>query len=582
MKRLLLILTLALIQLGCTPPPGPETANRQGWDDAQRAQFYSQDQGSRIMPLAWMLVLKQPNGQPFLGDKLTRYGYLPNDADLASALPIGFTTNGSGADQAIGMTCAACHTREITSGQTRHRIDGGPAIADFQTFLVDLGVAVNAVLASDTAFAEFARGVYPPAPTPAQQTALKRDLTAWNARWTTLMPRALPDPAWGPGRVDAVSMIFNRLTGLDIGTGPDRMIPDNIRRADAPVRYPFLWNASRQDMTQWPGFAQNGSPILALGRNLGEVYGVFAEFHPVRDPKKLLKVNYLNGNSANFKGLLAVERLIEKLDPPKFPWTVDRALAAQGAAIFGTGVGQEGSCWGCHGPVRGASRFLERQPTWRTPIMEVGTDSRQYNVLATKVRTGVLSGAPAPLLPALKPEDTAFNTLRTAVVSTILQELVSVVTGKPGDSSPVATAVEPITVAAPAGAAAQMKAIAARPLVQAIAQQYDGAQDGTKYAYEARVLNGIWATAPYLHNGSVPTLADLLKPAAQRPTAFAVGPEYDPKAVGLAPVQTRFPGQRQTTGCEDRNSGNSRCGHEYGIELTPDQKAALLEFLKTL
>ncbi|MGB8900889.1 MAG: hypothetical protein WCC90_17330, partial [Methylocella sp.] len=41
------------------------------------------------------------------------------------------------------------------------------------------------------------------------------------------------------------------------------------------TRYPFLWNAARQDKTQWPGFAKNGIDLLGLARNLGEVYGVF-------------------------------------------------------------------------------------------------------------------------------------------------------------------------------------------------------------------------------------------------------------------------------------------------------------------
>ena len=51
-------------------------------------------------------------------------------------------------------------------------------------------------------------------------------------------------------------MIFNRL------------IPGNIQKAAAPVRYPFLWNAAIQDHTQWPGFAGNGDTILSLARNL--------------------------------------------------------------------------------------------------------------------------------------------------------------------------------------------------------------------------------------------------------------------------------------------------------------------------
>jgi hypothetical protein len=69
-------------------------------------------------------------------------------------------------------------------------------------------------------------------------------------------------------------MIFNRLTGLDLGPPPNYIIASNIKRADAPVRYPFLWNAPVQDQTQWPGFADNGNDILGLARNLGEVHGI--------------------------------------------------------------------------------------------------------------------------------------------------------------------------------------------------------------------------------------------------------------------------------------------------------------------
>jgi hypothetical protein len=101
-------------------------------------------------------------------------------------------------------------------------------------------------------------------------------------------------------------------------------------------------------------------------------------------------------------------------------------------------------------------------------------------------------------------------------------------------------------------------------------------------AYESRVLEGIWATAPYLHNGSVPTLADLLKPATERPATFKIGPAYDPVNLGLAIDQTMFNYTMQTTDCSDRNSGNSRCGHEFGTQLSPAEKRALLEYLKVL
>jgi len=108
----------------------------------------------------------------------------------------------------------------------------------------------------------------------------------------------------------------------------------------------------------------------------------------------------------------------------------------------------------------------------------------------------------------------------------------------------------------------------------------DVAPPGT-FVYEARVLQGIWAAAPYLHNGSVPTLAELLTPPAQRVKQFKVGPAYDTKAVGLAEAQAgSF--TLTVTGCEDKASGNSNCGHDYGTQLPADEKAALLEYLKTL
>jgi len=103
-----------------------------------------------------------------------------------------------------------------------------------------------------------------------------------------------------------------------------------------------------------------------------------------------------------------------------------------------------------------------------------------------------------------------------------------------------------------------------------------------KGAYEARVLRGIWAAAPYLHNGSVASLAELLKPASQRKEKFRMGADFDVDNVGIAETQSQGDYERVTTGCDDLNSGNSRCGHEYGTSLGADEKKALIEYLKTL
>ncbi len=392
-----------------------------------------------------------------------------------------------------------------------------------------------------------------------KRRVLRQELSDWFYPYHTLMTRALPSNAWGPARLDAVAMIFNRLTGLDIGPPPTHVIAENIQRADAPVRYPFLWNSPVQDKTQWPGFADNGNDILGLSRNLGEVYGVFAVYRPKKDRWHLLGFDYLNENSANVHGLNALEGLVKKIGPPKWPFAIDAALAKQGEAIYGWSK-EQGGCAECHGIQPGVTRFFE-QRTWATPIQDVGTDTREYDILGWTAQSGVLNGAEIPfVISTLKPRDKSINVLGVSVVGSILQEYVPL-------AAPQAQARRRSTFSFPPEMADLKGAFLPAPALR---------------AYEFRVLQGIWATAPYLHNGSVPTLADLLKPASDRPAAFRVGPAYDPVNVGLATDQTMFNYTLETTDCSDRNSGNSRCGHEFGTQLSPAEKRALLEYLKVL
>ena len=99
--------------------------------------------------------------------------------------------------------------------------------------------------------------------------------------------------------------------------------------------------------------------------------------------------------------------------------------------------------------------------------------------------------------------------------------------------------------------------------------------------YTAVPLDGIWLTGPYLHNGSVPTLADLLEPVAQRPTRFWRGYDlFDAVRVGF--VSDGEDARRVGTPLDVTKPGNSNAGHTYGTTLSADEKRALLEFLKTL
>lgn len=548
------------------------------WTPTLRDQFYTQDQGARIMPLAWMQALQAPDGEPFLHGALSRYGYLPMPGRAQSGLPVGFTTNGTGSDMAIGMTCAACHTRQIEVSGTGYRLDGGPAIVDFQSFLKDLDDAVLDVLSSEDSFTAFADKVLGGSAGSVETARLKSDLEVWSRRFHTLIERSLPDPAWGPARLDAVSMIFNRLAGLDIGPEEnDFMIPENIEVADAPVRYPFLWNAVRQDFTQWPGFAANGNDLLGLSRNLGEVYGVFADFRPLDQPGVIFNRDFISHNSANWDGLWQLERWIGELGAPEWPWELDRGLAADGEKIFNLAT-DKGGCVECHGKRKGEFRSLFRA-TWATPVLDVGTDTRECRILTRTVKTGVLEGTSVPLAgDVMKAEESAISVLGLSVIGAIVQHGVSLLKDEhiagldqsalPKDSRslPDLSDFEDLRKAFPQRDDARI--------------QKGAAEESCKY--ESRVLDGIWAAAPYLHNGSVPTLADLLKPAAERPASFVPGPNYDITNVGMAPDQTMFSHVIETTGCDALDSGNSNCGHEFGTSLSAADKKALLEYLKSI
>jgi mono/diheme cytochrome c family protein len=97
------------------------------------------------------------------------------------------------------------------------------------------------------------------------------------------------------------------------------------------------------------------------------------------------------------------------------------------------------------------------------------------------------------------------------------------------------------------------------------------------FGYANAPLDGLWLRAPYLHNGSVPTLMDLLQPAAQRPVVFWRGNDvYDPVQVGF--VAEESPGLfRYDTAIP----GNGNGGHDYGTTLNDADKRALVEYLKT-
>ena len=103
------------------------------------------------------------------------------------------------------------------------------------------------------------------------------------------------------------------------------------------------------------------------------------------------------------------------------------------------------------------------------------------------------------------------------------------------------------------------------------------------FGYANSPLDGVWLRAPYLHNGSVPSLRDLLEPGDKRPKTFYRGYDvYDQKKVGFVSDVGEENGREYFRYNTDE-PGNSNQGHEgkrYGTELSAAEKDALIEYLK--
>ncbi len=576
-------------------PLADVTYAAQGWSAADRETFYTTSQGSHMMPYVWFKSLRRLDvDQPFAADKLQRYGYLPNatSASNPEGLPVGFVIDGAASSGQIGMTCAACHTAQLeykAGGATRVlRLDGAPANADFQQFLADLLASAQATLMQPDRFDAFARAVLGSNYTAGNAAQVKIDFGKWGAQFGEFMSKSLPVASpWGPGRLDAFGMIFNRVAARDLG------MPDNFKIADAPVSYPFLWNASRQDRTQWNGGVPNGLYIQALGRNTGEVFGVFADFEPhvfiPQTPITPAVIDYTS-NSADFAGLQTLEEKIVALRPPPWPreiFGIDESLAALGKPLF------DAHCSSCHG----VQASPDLPGLWRTPILTAGTDPKMVDNSRRMSAPGLLAGAlmPPPAIGARigNPVKTA-DLLATAVVGSLVTEAVIPPFPTPQKlaQSGVFRALrkdfaehlpgENLDVLLDPKFAAFDAMAKIRAFIDARLSNMFNPPAAAGPAYESRVLNGIWATAPYLHNGSVPNLWELLKPAKDRKPSFMVGSRvFDPKNVGYDVGQSPF--KNGTFVADPANAnGNGNGGHEYGVTLSEEQRWAIIEYLKTL
>ncbi len=536
----------------------------QGWSPAVSLKFYFTSQGSQIIPYDWFLALEQADSQTLFRDNqnILKYRYLPQlpDSNNPDGLPVGFVGDEGVGRRWLGLTCAACHTNEIRFGTTGYRVDGAPTQGDVRALLSAMITAMQKTRDDPAKFERFAAKVLGNQNSSSGQLLLKAQLAAAIDKRIAYNLRNFPgynpnEPAPAPAdyaRLDAVGAIVNEVFyhSVKAPTSPT----DNTRPANAPVSYPFIWDTPQQELEQWIGIAKSGGPldVFSLSRNVGEVLGVFADFVIPDDPSPL-------GYSSSVKtlGLVDLENQLKGLWSPQWPADfppINQADAAKGKAIY-----QQLKCDTCHTVV------TNRKDPARTIVSYMKADQTDpgtyLNFFNRTGPSGKLAGADVNLIPFMQkiPANASAATMITnEVVGTIL-----------GSGWP-----------APPDYLSQISYGATRPhgvLVEHAAVSVE---------YKARPLNGIWATAPYLHNGSVPNLDELFQPSAQRSKSFSIGVRtFDPVRVGYLTDVAGFPKFNVNDSNGNPIAGNSNAGHEgdqYGTSLSPDQRRQLIEYLKSL
>jgi mono/diheme cytochrome c family protein len=528
-----------VIQTGAQVPNtyGHLISLKQGWSEEQQQWFWFVSQGSQLLPYDWYLALEQPaSTELFRSDEhMGQLRFLvekpsPGNPD---GLPVGFTKDTARNGRAyVGFTCAACHTNQLDYKGTGIRIDGAPTLADNFRFSDELVAALQATVADDAKFDRFAHKVLGTSYGTASARQLRQDVRTATDALATRQRVNKPGHPYGFARLDAFGAILNQVLGADLDQ------PQNYRPADAPVSYPFIWDTPQSDLVQWNGAAPNADGGM-LARDVGETLGVYANVSVTHnsDPFK----GY--ASTTNVIALGQIEKTLASLWSPQWPAQIlppiDTAKAAQGQAIY------QQQCASCHAVID------RTNPKRRINAVMISVDKTETDpVMATNfvmraADTGRLQGAKVTdlLSPTFGPEATGVDILTNVVVGTIL--------GQKPES-------------AVAGVTEYLKIQRARTF--------------PPRSYKARPLNGIWATAPYLHNGSVPNLWQLLQKPADRVKQFYVGSrEFDPVNVGYD-TQPFDDGYQFDAALH----GDSNAGHAWGTQLSDDQKWALIEYLKTL
>jgi cytochrome c peroxidase len=554
----LLIASVAFLQFSIVCSTAQNSEERkivvrldQGWSEDTAKLWYHISQGTALVPYEWLLALERPDSSELLSsaDSMQRFGFLvdpsgsPNSLD---ALPVGFSKMTLDLDQDgyrcwkgnwAGLGCAACHTGQIDYQGQRIRIEGGPAHIDIEDFVKTIGNSFEDMNKDQAKFLRFADRVIDSKSSLSKPELLNNVSCYGNALKSR---KEFIDRGEYQSREKSVPSGFGRLDAHGIGL--NLLVSELIRALvnyvppTAPVRYPALW-----DTPYFSWVLYNASIRQPLARNVIEALGVQA---PMK-PDTMLGPNVVH--SVNMDNLVWGQLKVMELRSPVWPEGIfgklDYKKAARGKELY------DRLCVMCHQVVDRAAHTVQSNAAKSgrdisIPVFDletIKTDPRQAQTFENrKVSLEMINGPP----------DLMAYEVGRYVTDKIVQQWI-------GQSPLHVTAANEINFGRPNEFRAPL-------------------------GYRARPLNGIWSTAPYLHNGSVPSLYELLLPAERRSKTFYVGIwEFNPRTVGFDTVNAATD-TWVLKAFDTTTMGNSNSGHEYGTELQDSDRWDLIEYLKTL
>ncbi len=622
----------------------------QGWgidrDSPDRQTYYYTPQGTGMHGIrySWFVNLELPFQRTRLTDpdhmRALNFVVDPSPSRAnPDQIPVGFARryDDTVKDNVVDITCAACHTGQINFTHngvtTAVRIDGGGAMTAFTdvkpgSFQMDVGLSMAETMANPLKFLRFSKNVLGPnADTLQNKLGLWKNMASVSSE---LLSVFLGSSNWnyyptqeGYGRTDALARIGNVVFG-------DHISSANYHVGDAPVSYPYLWNIWKFNWEQY-----GASVSQPMARNVGEALGVGATFSFFDGYGRPVPEAARYSTSVSFDNLLHIESTLQKLNPPVWPedilGNIDQASAQRGKTLF------QQHCVMCHGPHVSSSALKQAESPGRLPqdpmwvirykdVQDIDTDPNAannfHNNKADLSSTGIAFDEVRTLL---KQEYETEKARQTNLIPGIQKEIASYKPTGPDDRTlaeyqqelddaqkyaltdeSIAQLLNSIDLhAINEGDALNAVGLIIRnqyytehhmsPEAQACFAGF-GTVDTPQVvdAYKPRPLQGVWATPPFLHNGSVPNLYQMLSPYDERNKKFYIGyREFDPKNVGYVTEPPK--GYKGGFWFDTSKPGNHNTGHLFspdyqkpgksqkgiiGPELSKQDRLDIIEYLK--